>query len=420
MESRFNRRVVVTGLGAVTPLGIGAEKTWKALCEGESGIKRITKFDTSKFPSKIAGEITDFIAEDFINKKEVKRMDFFTQFAVASSIMAMNDSKLNISPDNAEIVGVLIGTGIGGLSTIEKYHKAMLKGGPRKISPFFIPMLIGNMASGEVSMHFGLKGPNFSVASACATGAHAIGEAYKMIQREDVDAMIAGGVEAAITPLGVGGFCSMKALSTRNDEPEKASRPFEKDRDGFVMSEGGGIIILEELQFALNRGAKIYGELIGYGLSADAYHIAAPAPDGEGAARCMAMAIKDAGIQAQDINHINAHGTSTSLNDLYETMAIKKVFGEHSQKLAVSATKSMTGHLLGAVGGIEAIFSVLAIRDSILPPTINYDTPDPDCDLDYVPNFARKREVNIVMSNSFGFGGANSTLIFAKYPHPAQ
>lgn len=409
-------RVVVTGLGMVTPLAVGVKETWKSLCEGNSGVKKITRFDAVDFTTKIAGEVTDFHAEEFINKKEAKRMDLFSQFAVVSSVLAVDDSGLKIYPGQDERVGVVIGTGIGGLSTIEKYHKAFLDGGPKKISPFFIPMQISNMASGHVSMHFGAKGPNCCVVSACASGAHAIGEACGMIQRNDVDVMIAGGVEAPITPLGVGGFCAMKALSTNNDEPKKASRPFEKNRDGFVVSEGGGVIVLEKLEFAINRGAKIYGEVMGYGLSSDAYHISAPSPNGEGAARCMSMAIKNAGILPGDIDYINAHGTSTLLNDLYETIAIKEVFQDYARKLAISSTKSMTGHLLGAAGGVEAIFSLLSLRDSILPPTINYETPDPDCDLDYVPNYARKKDINIVMSNSFGFGGTNCSLIFSRYP----
>lgn len=409
----MTKRVVVTGLGMITPLGIGVEKTWEAICRGESGIGHITKFDTKDFPTRIAGEVKDFNPSDYIDKKEIKKMDTFIHYALASAIMAVEDSKLKITDEISERVGVLVGAGLGGLPSIEKYHDIYLKEGVRKISPFFIPMLIANLASGQISIKLGAKGPNSCVVTACATGTHAIGDAYKIIQRDDADIMIAGGAESVITPLGIGGFCAARALSTRNDEPQRASRPFDKDRDGFVMGEGAGIIILEEMDFALKRGAKIYAEVVGYGMSSDAYHITSPPPDGNGAVRCMKMALKDGGISPSGVNYINAHATSTFADSL-ETKAIKIVFGEHSHKLAVSSTKSMTGHLLGAAGGVEAIFAMLAIDKGIIPPTINYETPDPECDLDYVPNRARKSDVNIAMSNSFGFGGTNATIIFKR------
>lgn len=410
----MTKRVVVTGLGMITPLGIGVEKTWEAICRGESGIGHITKFDTKDFPTRIAGEVKGFNPSDYIDKKEIKKMDTFIHYALASAIMAVEDSKLKITDEISERVGVLVGAGLGGLPSIEKYHDIYLKEGVRKISPFFIPMLIANLASGQISIKLGAKGPNSCVVTACATGTHAIGDAYKIIQRDDADIMIAGGAESVITPLGIGGFCAARALSTRNDEPQRASRPFDKDRDGFVMGEGAGIIILEEMDFALKRGAKIYAEVVGYGMSSDAYHITSPPPDGNGAVRCMKMALKNGGISPSGVNYINAHATSTFADSL-ETKAIKIVFGEHSHKLAVSSTKSMTGHLLGAAGGVEAIFAMLAIDKGIIPPTINYETPDPECDLDYVPNRARKSDVNIAMSNSFGFGGTNATIIFKKY-----
>jgi 3-oxoacyl-[acyl-carrier-protein] synthase II len=409
------RRAVVTGLGMVSPLGTGVEKTWNALIQGKSGVGRITKFDPTGYDTQIAAEVKDFASENFIDKKELRRMDIFIQYAIAAAQMAMDDAQLKITPENAERVGVVVGAGLGGLTTLEAYHKILLEKGPGRISPFFIPMLIVNEAPGHISMRFGAKGPNTSVVTACATGNHNIGDAWKMIQRGDADAIITGGVESTITPLAVSGFNAMKALSTRNQEPEKASRPFDKDRDGFVMGEGGGIIILEELQHALNRGARVYAEVIGYGLTGDAYHIAAPAPDGEGAARCMAMALRDAGIHPDAIDYINAHGTSTDYNDFYETVAIKTVFKEHARKLAVSSTKSMTGHLLGGAGGVESIFSILTLYHGIIPPTINYETPDPNCDLDYVPNVARKAAVRTVLSNSFGFGGTNAVLIFRRF-----
>ena len=411
----MRRRVVVTGMGMVSPLAIGVEETWQALIQGKSGVARITKFDPTGFDTQIAAEVKDFAPENFMDKKDIRRMDIFIQYAVAAATLALEDAQLKITPANADRVGVVVGAGLGGLTTLEAFHKVLLEKGPGRISPFFIPMLIVNEAPGQISMRFGAKGPNTSVVTACATGNHNIGDAWRIIERGDADAVIAGGVEATVTPLAVAGFNAMKALSTRNDEPEKASRPFDKDRDGFVMGEGSGIIILEELQQALDRGAKIYAEIIGYGLTGDAYHITAPAPDGEGAARCMAMALKSAGIEPEEVDYINAHGTSTDYNDLYETMAIKTVFKEHAKKLAVSSTKSMIGHLLGGAGGVEAIFTILTICRGIIPPTINYQTPDPGCDLDYVPNVARKASVRVALSNSFGFGGTNAVLIFKNF-----
>ena len=411
----MKRRVVVTGMGIVSPLGIGLENNWAAICQGRSGIGPITKFDTSEYPCKIAGEVKNFDPDAYIDKKDQKKMDIFIQFALAAGTMAIKQSGLVIDESTADRVGVLVGSGLGGLSTIEKYHTMLLKNGPKKVSPFFVPMLIVNLAPGQISIYFGCRGPNSSVVTACATGNHSIGEAFRIIQRGDADAMIAGGVESTITPLAVAGFCALKALSTRNDEPQKASRPFEKNRDGFVMSEGAGILVLEDLEKAQQRGAAIFAEIVGFGCNADAYHITAPSPNGEGAAKCMQLTLDDAGLKPEDIDYINAHGTSTPMNDLSETMAMKTVFRDHIKKLPVSSTKSMTGHLLGASGGVEAIFSLLAIRDSIIPPTINYEEPDPECDLDYVPNVARKKEVRIVMSNSFGFGGTNATLIFKRF-----
>ncbi len=411
----LKRRVVITGLGMVSPLGTGVEKTWQALLQGKSGMARITKFDPTGFDTQFAAEVKDFSPEDFMDKKEIRRMDIFIQYAMAGASMAMEDAGLKVTPQNAERIGVVVGAGLGGLTTIEGFHKILLEKGPGRISPFFIPMLIVNEAPGQISMRFGAKGPNTSVVTACATGNHNIGDAWRMIERGDADAIIAGGVEATITPLAVSGFNAMKALSTRNDAPEKASRPFEKDRDGFVMGEGCGIVILEEMQHALDRGARIYAEIVGYGLTGDAYHITAPAPDGEGAARCMAMALKSGGIAPGEIDYINAHGTSTEYNDIYETCAIKTVFQEHARKVAISSTKSMTGHLLGGAGGVEAIITILTICRGIIPPTINYETPDPNCDLDYVPNVPRKAEVRLALSNSFGFGGTNAVLIFKKF-----
>jgi 3-oxoacyl-[acyl-carrier-protein] synthase II len=408
------RRVVVTGVGVVSALGTGTEKNWSALMAGKSGIDRITRFDASDLPSQIAGEVKDFNPEDFIDKKEVKKMDTFIHFALAAADMAMKDSGLQVTEENAERVGVVVGAGLGGLPAIEKYHEVLKNGGYKKVTPFFIPMLIINLAPGHISIRFGAKGPNLSTVTACATGTHSIGDAYHIIKRGDADAMIAGGAESTITPLGIAGFNVMKALSTRNDDPTRASRPFDKGRDGFIMAEGAGIVVLEEYESAKKRGAKIYAEVVGYGATGDAYHITAPGPDGEGAARCMKMALRNAGMNPEEVDYINAHGTSTHFNDLYETMAIKNVFGEHAHKLMVSSTKSMTGHTLGAAGGIEAVYSLLAMERSAIPPTINYEEPDPECDLDYVPNQARQSEVRVAMSNSLGFGGTNGTLIFKK------
>jgi 3-oxoacyl-[acyl-carrier-protein] synthase II len=411
----LRRRVVVTGMGLVIPTGIGVETAWRNICEGKSGIGLLTRFDTNGFETKIAAEVKNFNPELYIDKKEIKRTDLFVQYAIAATKEALEDAQLAITPENSEQIGVIVGTGLGGLPTLERYHKILLEKGPSRISPFFIPMLIANLASGQIAIQFGPKGPNTCVVTACATGAHCIGDAFRAIVYGDAEAMITGGTEANITPLTIGGFNAMKALSTRNDEPEKACRPFEKNRDGFVVAEGSGIIILEELQFALKRNAKIYAELIGYGYTGDAYHITAPSPDGDGAVRCMRMAIKDAGLKPEDVDHINAHGTSTPLNDLTETVAIKTVFGNHAKKVPISATKSMTGHLLGAAGSTEAIFTILAIRDGIMPPTLNYKEPDPQCDLDYVPNVSRRKPLKVAMSNAFGFGGTNATLVFKKF-----
>jgi 3-oxoacyl-[acyl-carrier-protein] synthase II len=408
------RRVVVTGVGVVSPLGCGNRKNWEALVAGRSGIAEITRFDAAEMPVKIAGEVKDFNPEDYIDKKEIKKMDLFIQYSLGAAHYAMEDSGLIIDESNAERVGVLVGAGLGGLPTIERYHSAMLEGGYKKISPFFIPMLIINLAPGHISIKYGAKGPNISSVSACATATHSIGDAYQIIRRGDADAMIAGGTESTITPLGIGGFAVMKALSTQNDSPQTASRPFDKNRDGFVMGEGAGIVVLEEYESAKKRGAKIYAEVVGYGLTGDAYHLTAPAPGGEGAARCMSMALKNAGLNPEDVDYINAHGTSTPMNDLYETMAITSVFGNHTKKLMVSSTKSMTGHALGAAGGLEAVFTLMAMEKGTVPPTINYDEPDPECNLDYVPNTARDAKVSCAMSNNFGFGGTNATLLFKK------
>ena len=408
------RRVVVTGVGLVSPLGTGNRKNWEALVAGRSGVGRITRFDATDFPVQIAGEVKDFNPEAFIEKKEIKKMDLFIQYSLAAAQFAMEDSGLQITEANAERVGVLVGAGLGGLPTIEKYHLALQEGGYKKISPFFIPMLITNLAPGHISIKYGAKGPNLSSVSACATGTHSIGDAFHMIARGDADAMIAGGTESTVTPLAIGGFAVMRALSSRNDDPESASRPFEKNRDGFVLAEGAGIVILEEFEAAKKRGAKIYGEVVGYGLTGDAYHLTAPDPDGEGAARCMKMALDNAGIKPEEVDYINAHGTSTPFNDLYETMAIKKVFGSHAGKLMVSSSKSMTGHMLGAAGGLEAAITLLSMDTGVVTPTINYQEPDPECDLDYVPNTARDAKVNCALSNSFGFGGTNATLLFRK------
>jgi 3-oxoacyl-[acyl-carrier-protein] synthase II len=415
MELNKRRRVVVTGIGLVSPLGMGIEENWNNLMQGKSGIGPITRFDTGNYATRIAGEVKDFHPEDFISKKELRKMDLFLQFALAAARLALDDSRLQMSPELSERAGVIMGCGLGGITTIEETHKLLLDSGPRRVSPFFIPMIISNMAPGLISIYHGLKGPNFSVQTACAAGTHAIGQAFHMIREGIADVMLSGGVEATITALGIAGFNAMRALSTQNEEPQKASRPFDLHRDGFVMGEGSAVLVLEEMQQALDRGAKICAEVIGFGASGDAYHMAAPAPDGDGAARCMEKALNDAGIPPTDVDYINAHGTSTDLNDKYETQAIKKVFGNHAVKLAVSSTKSMTGHLLGAAGGVEGAYTALAIDRQIMPPTINYEHPDPECDLDYVPNQARPAMIRVALSNSFGFGGTNGTLVFKKW-----
>ena len=409
------RRVVVTGIGMVSPLGIGNDETWQNLLAGRSGVGRITKFDTTAYPAKIAAEVKGFRPEDWIEKKEIKKSDTFIHYAIAAAQICMDDAGLKPDPAEAERFGVIIGAGIGGLPLIEETHKIVLERGPSRISPFFIPGLIANLASGHVSIRFGAKGPNSATCTACATGAHAIGDAMKVIQRDDADIMIAGGTESVISPLAVGGFAAMRALSTRNDEPERASRPWDKDRDGFVMGEGSGIVLLEEREHALARDARIYAELTGYGMSADAFHISSPCADGEGSARVMRNAVRDAGLKPEDIDYINAHGTSTPAGDLAETIAVKSFFGAHAYKLAMSSTKSMTGHLLGAAGGLEAAICARAVRDGVAPPTINYDTPDPECDLDYVPNSAREMTIRHALSNSFGFGGTNASLVFSRH-----
>jgi len=409
------RRVVVTGVGAVTPVGNTAEEFWAALLQGKSGIGPITRFDAGPLPTKIAGEVKGFDSLRFIDKKDDRKFDPFLKYAIACAAMAVEDAGLNVERVDRTRFGVLVGSGIGGITTLLETHKVLLEKGPDRVSPFFIPMLIINMASGLISMRFGAKGPNSSIVTACATGNHAIGDAMKIIQRNDADVMIAGGSEAIILPLTFAGFCQMKAMSTRNDEPTRASRPFDAARDGFVCGEGGGLLVLESLDHALARDARIYAEVVGYGMTGDAHHMTAPDPEADGAARAMSLAVRDAGIEPSTVGYINAHGTSTPYNDKSETMAIKRVFGEHARKLAVSSTKSMTGHLLGAAGGIEAIATALAIHHGVLPPTINYESPDPDCDLDYVPNQARKQDVEIALSNAFGFGGTNATLVFRKY-----
>ena len=409
------RRVVVTGLGMVTPLGTGVAKNWEAVCAGKSGIGTITKFDASGFASQIAGEVTDFRPQDFLAKQQIRRFDVFIHYALASTRMAMEDADLKINQKNAHRVGCVTGSGLGGLGMLEHYHSVLLEKGPKRISPFFIPGIIANMAPGQMAIEFGAKGPNISIETACAASAHAVGEAFRYIREGFADIMLTGGAESVITPLAVGGFCSMRALSTRNDAPEKASRPFDLNRDGFIIGEGAGILILEELEYALERGAPIYGEVVGYGLTGDAYHVSAPEPEGAGAIACMKGALDFAGLKPQDIDYINAHGTSTQLNDASENKAIKAVFKEHAYKLSISSTKSVTGHLLGVAGGIESVFSLLTIKHGVIPPTMNYETPDPECDLDYVPNVARKSPVRTAMSNSFGFGGTNASLIFAAY-----
>ena len=414
-KEKKNRRVVITGIGLVTPLGIGIEENWQALIEGRSGIGPITRFDASSYQTRFAGEVKNFNPEDFLPKKEARKLDLFLQFALAASQMAMEDARLTISDEESPRAGAIMGCGLGGLTTIEASHITLLKEGPKKISPFFIPVIIGNMAPGLMSIRHNAKGPNLSIQTACAAGTHAIGVAFHMIRDGIIDIALTGGVEAVITAMAIAGFNAMRALSTRNDAPEKASRPFDKERDGFVLSEGAAVLILEEAERALSRGASIYAEVIGFGLTSDAYHMTAPAPEGEGAARCMQMALDDAGIRPEDVDYINAHGTSTDLNDRFETMAIKRVFGSHAYKLAVSSTKSMTGHLLGAAGGVEAAYTALTIKRGIIPPTINYEYPDPDCDLDYVPNVARRATVKVALSNSFGFGGTNATIVMKSW-----
>lgn len=399
----------------ITPLGVTADESWAGLMEGRPGIRKITQFDASAFPTQIAGEVIGFNPEDYIELKEIKKMDRFIHFALAAATMALRDSGLQIIGENAGRTGVIVGSGMGGLHAIEHYHSVYLEKGPKRISPFFIPMLIINLASGQISIKFGAKGPNSAVATACATGSHSIGDAFKIIQRGDADFMIAGGTEAVITPLGIGGFNAMKTLSMRNQEPERASRPFDIDRDGFIMGEGAGILILENIESAIERGARIYAELAGYGMTADAYHITSPSPGGEGAARCMECALADAGIHPSEIRYINAHGTSTKYGDELETNAIKTVFGEHAYKLCISSTKSMMGHLLGAAGGVEAVITALSIYQDCVPPTINLDTPDPECDLDYVPHTLRKMSVDYALTNSFGFGGTNACLVLKKF-----
>ena len=412
MTSLDKRRAVVTGLGAVTPVGNSAEEYWGAITQGKSGIGPITKFDAKDLPTRIAGEIRNFDPLKWLDKKEARRLDPYLKYAIACAAMAVEDAALNVEKVERTRFGVLVGSGIGGITTLLESHKDLLEKGPDRVSPFFIPMLIVNMASGLISMRYGAKGPNSAVVTACATGNHAIGDAFEIIQRNDADIMIAGGAEAIITELTFAGFCQMKAMSTRNDEPTRASRPFDADRDGFVCSEGGGLVVLESLEHAIKRDARIYAEVVGYGMTSDAYHMTAPDPEGDGAARCMAEALRDAGVAPADVGYINAHGTSTPYNDKFETMGIKRVFGPHAMKLAVSSTKSMVGHLLGAAGGVEAIATILAIHHGLLPPTINYETPDPECDLDYVPNVARTVPVKTAMTNSFGFGGHNVSLVF--------
>jgi 3-oxoacyl-[acyl-carrier-protein] synthase II len=409
------RRVVVTGLGALTPIGNTADEFWSALLQGRSGVGPITRFDATDYPTRIAGEIKNFDPLTFVDKKEARRLDPFLQYAIASAVMAVQDAALDTEKVDGTRFGVLIGSGIGGITTLLETHKTLLDKGPDRVSPFFIPMMIINMASGLVSMRFGAKGPNSSVVTACATGNHAIGDSFKIIQRGDADVMIAGGSEAIVIPLCIAGFCSMKAMSTRNDEPTKAMRPFDANRDGFVCGEGAGLVILESLDHARARDARIYAEIVGYGLTSDAHHLTAPDPEGDGAARAMTGALRDGGLDASAVGYINAHGTSTPYNDKFETLAIKRVFGDHARRLAVSSTKSMTGHMLGAAGGVEAIATALALHHGVLPPTINYESPDPDCDLDYVPNQARKQDVEVALSNAFGFGGTNATLAFRTY-----
>jgi len=411
----LSRRVVITGIGLVSALGIGTRETWAGLLAGQSGVTRVTRFDVSAYAAQIAAEVKGFEARNWIEKKDIKKMDLFIQYAIAASQFAVDDAALPITAENAAEIGVFIGSGIGGFITIEREHEALLGGGPRKVSPFFIPSAIINLASGQVSIRFGAKGPNLATCTACSASAHAIGESFEIIKRGDATAMIAGGSEAAITPMSVGGFGQLRALSTRNDEPDRASRPFDKDRDGFIIGEGAGVVILEELEFAKARGAKIYAELVGYGSTADAYHMTAPSEDGDGARRAMAMAVRKAGIRPDQVDYVNAHGTSTPYNDKLETLALKNCFGDHAYKLVISSTKSMTGHLLGGAGGLEAGITALAVQEGVVPPTINLDNPDPECDLDYVPHTKREMSIQYALSNSFGFGGTNATLLFKRY-----
>ncbi len=408
------RRVVITGLGMVSPVGLNVADSWTNILAGKSGIAPLTHFDVSEYSVRFGGSIRDFDITDYISAKDAKKMDLFIHYGIAAGIQAVRDSGLDVTEENAERIGVAIGSGIGGLTGIEKGHNAILNGSPRKISPFFVPSNIINMISGNLSIIFGMKGPNYAITTACATATHSIGDAARLIEYGDADAMIAGGAEMATSVSGLGGFAAARALSTRNDDPQAASRPWDKDRDGFVLSDGAGVVVLEEYEFAKARGAKIYAEVIGFGMSGDAYHMTSPSQGGEGAARCMKLALKNAGINPDDVDYINAHGTSTPAGDLGETQALKTAFGDYAKKVAISSTKSMTGHLLGAAGGIEAVFSALAIRDQVAPPTINLDNPDPECDLDFVPGEARPMKIDVVMSNSFGFGGTNGTLIFRK------
>jgi len=411
----MKRRVVVTGMGVVSPIGIGVEEFKKGLFSGKSGVRRITLFDPSSYRSQIAGEVRDFDPRKYLSPKEIKRMDRFTQFGMVAAEEAIRQAGINFEEEDTSRMGVLVGSGVGGLSTIEREEGNLLRGGPQKVSPFLVPMLITDIASAQIAIRYRLSGPNLSISTACATGNHSIGEAFRVIQRGEADLMIAGGAEAAITPLGLAGFCSMRALSTRNEEPEKASRPFDRERDGFVIGEGAGVVVLEELNRARKRGATILGEIIGFGMTADAYHITQPIQDGRGIKEAMLRALKDAGVSPREVDYINAHGTSTPLNDRIETQAIKDLFGEHAYRVPVSSTKSMTGHLLGATGGVELIACLLALNEGAIPPTINYENPDPECDLDYVPNKARKLNIKIVLSNSMGFGGHNAVLIVKKY-----
>lgn len=408
------KRVVITGLGPVTPIGIGKEEYWDSLIAGKSGVSYITRFDTENFPTKIAAEIKNFTPEDYIDKRELRRMDRFTQYALVATFLALKDGKISLENEDKERIGVVLGSGIGGMETLEMEHLKLLEKGPRRVSPVFIPMMISNMASGQISIYYGLKGPSMVITTACASGTHAIGEAFRMIQRGICDLIITGGSEAAITPIALAGFSSMKALSTRNEEPSKASRPFDKGRDGFVMGEGAGILILEELEHAIKRGARIYAELVGYGATSDAYHMTAPDPLADGAKRAMELALKDGNVDYHQVDYINAHGTSTHYNDKLETLAIKELFKEHAYKLNISSTKSMTGHLLGAAGGIEAIATTLAISEGKIPPTINYEIPDEECDLNYTPNKFVEKEIAYAMSNSLGFGGHNATILLKK------